>query len=135
MISQSKQIRAAKGKECMEVPAGNDPAFQCFVGTKLVGSSTAGRFVNGGRYTVSHIGADRACLQDDMTKDVFETSLETISKHCLLAWAMVYQTVQGSTVTGTVLLHDTDSKYFKRCHLYVGLSRVTHGNHVFIARD
>ncbi len=137
-ISSAKQARAAQGKECVEVPAGDDPAFPCFVGTRLVGSSTSGKIVNGGRYTVTRIptdGGERVCLEDDLTKEVIETSLEQISKHCLLAWAMVYPKVQGCTESGTVMLHDTDSKYFKRCHLYVGLSRVTDGGNVFVARD
>ena len=60
----------------MEVPEGDDPAFPCFAGTKLVGSSTAGKFVNGGRYVVTRVGGERVCLKDEMTKDEFETSLE-----------------------------------------------------------
>ncbi len=60
-----------------------------------------GKFVNGGRYTVTRIGSERACLKDEMTEDEFETSLEAISKHCLLAWAMTYPKVQGSTESGT----------------------------------
>ena len=137
-ISSAKQARAARGKECVEVPTGDDPAFPCFVGTKLVGSSTAGKFVNGGRYTVTSLnlgGGERASLKDDMMEEAFETSLEAISKHCMLAWAMVYPKVQGCTESGTVLLHDMGSKFMKRCHLYVGLSRVTDGGNAFIARD
>ncbi len=135
-ISSAKQARAAQGKECVEVPAGDDPAFPCFVGTKLVGSSTSGKlFVNGGRYVVTRVGGERVCLKDEMTKDEFETSLEAISKHCLLAWAMVYPKGQGCTESGTVMLHDMGSKFLRRSHLYVGLSRVTDGGHVFIAHD
>ena len=134
-ISSNKQAQAAVGKECVEVPAGDDPAFPCFVGTRLVGNSTSGRYVNGGRYTVTRIGRECACLKDDVTEDEFETSLEAISKNCLLAHAMVYNKVQGATESGTVMLHDTSSKYFKKCHLYVGLSRVTAGGNAFIARD
>ena len=84
---------------------------------------------------MTRIGGERACLKDELTEEEFEISLEAISKHCLLAWAMVYNKVQGSTESGTVILHDTSSKYFKRCHLYVGLSRVTDGGNVFIAKD
>ena len=119
----------------MEIPAGDDPAFPCFVGTRLVGSSTAGKFVNGGRYTATHISAERAGLKDDMTEEVFETSLEAISKHCMLAWAMVHPKVQGCTESGTVLLHDMGSKFLKLHHVYVGISRVTDGANMFIARD
>ena len=133
-ISSAKQARAAHNKECVEVPAGDDPAFPCFVGTRLVGSSTAGKFVNGGRYYVTRIG-EKMALRDELTNEEFEATPEAISKHCLLAWAMVYPRVQGCTESGTVILHCTGSKYFKRCHLYVGLSRCTSGSNVFIARN
>ena len=134
-ISSAKQAQAAVGKECVEVPAGDDPRFLCFVGTRLVGNSTTGKFVNSGRYVVTRIGGERACLKDELTEDEFETSVEAISKHCLLAWAMVYNKVQGCTESGTVMLHDMESKYLRRCHLYVGLSRTTSGSNVFVARD
>ena len=135
MISLAKQRCAAEGKECVEIPAGDDPAFPCFVGTRIVGSATSGKFVNGGRYTITRISPERACLKDDLTQEDFEATLDSVSKHCLLAHAMVYNKVQGATESGTVMLHDTASKYFRRCHLYVGLSRVKDGGNVFIARD
>lgn len=141
IISSSKQAEAAQGKDCVEVPAGDDPAFKCFVGTRLVGSSTSGKMTNGGRYTVISLhkgGAtipEHIALKDDTTNDEFDVSLENISKHCKLAWALCYPKVQGCTEQGTILLHDMDSRYLRRCHLYVGLSRVTDGGNVFIARD
>jgi len=134
-ISSAKQKQAAQGKECVEIPAGDDPGFSCFAGTRLVGSSTSGQIVNGGRYTVICIVPERIGLKDEMTEDEFETTPDAISKHCLLAWAMVYNKVQGSTESGTVILHDMASKFLRRSHLYVGLSRVTDGANVFIARD
>ena len=72
-IAHAKQARLAEGRECVEIPAGDDPAFPCFVGTKLVGNATAGRIVNGGRYTVTAIGGDKISLSDDLTGDAFET--------------------------------------------------------------
>ena len=134
-VSTAKQIKAAAGKKCVEVPAGDDPTFQCFVGTRLVGNATAGKIVNGSRYTVTRIGQERVCLKDEMTDDEFEATLENISKHCILSWALCYPKVQGCTEPGTVMLHDMGSKYLRRCHLYVGLSRVTDGSNVFIASD
>ena len=134
-IAHAKQARLAEGRACVEIPAGDDPAFPCFVGTKLVGNSTAGRIVNGGRYTVTTAGSEKISLVDDMTGDAFETSLEACGKCCLLAHAMVYNKVQGATESGTVILHDLGSKFLKRSHLYVGLSRVTDGSYAFIARD
>ncbi len=131
-IAHEKQGRLAEGRECVEIPAGDDPAFPCFVGTKLVGNATTGRIVNGGRYTVTAIGGGKVALVDDTTGDAFETSAEACGKCCLLGHAMVYNKVQGATESGTVMLHDMGSKHFRRCHLYVGLSRVTAGEHLFV---
>ena len=133
-ISTGKQMKAAEGKECVKVPGADDPSFSCFVGTRLVGNYTSGKVVNGGRYTVTRIG-ERVCLKDEMTDDEFEVSLENVSKHCILAWALCYPNVQGCTERGTVILHDMASKYLRRCHLYVGLSRVPDGNNVFSADE
>ena len=77
-------------------------------------------------------GAKNFRTFDELTEYEFEVSLEAVNKHCLLAWAMTYQKVQGSTEAGTVMLHNTSSKYFRRSHLYVGLSRVTDGGNAFI---
>ena len=43
------------------------------------------------------IGKEKLRLVDDMPENTFETSLEAIGKCCLLAHAMVYNKVQGST--------------------------------------
>ena len=134
MISSSKQERAAEGKECVKIPDGDDAGYKCYVGTRLVGSSTSSRVVNGGRYLVTKIG-ECVSLVDELTKEEFEMTTEAISKRCLLAHAMTYNKVQGSTENGTVMLHDTSSNFFRKCHLYVGLSRATTGSNVFIARD
>ena len=56
----------------MEIPAGDDPVFPCLVGTRLVGNRTAGRILNGGRYTVAAIGKEKVALVDDMTGDASE---------------------------------------------------------------
>ena len=76
-------------------------------------------------------------LVDELTGEKFTASLEAASRHThtLLAWAMVYNKAQGSTVEGSVCLHDMASRYFRRHHLYVGLSRVTNGGNVSIAHD
>ena len=42
MISITKQREVAKGKACLEVPAGEDPAYPLFIGTKLMGNATNG---------------------------------------------------------------------------------------------
>jgi ATP-dependent exoDNAse (exonuclease V) alpha subunit len=77
-------------------------------------------------------GAKNFGTFDELTEYEFKVSLEAVNKHCLLAWAMTYQKVQGSTEAGTVMLHNTSNEYFRRSHLYVGLSRVTDGGNAFI---
>ena len=133
-ISSAKQAIAAEGKEYVKIPGGDDPAYKCFVGTRLVGNSTSGKITNGCRYLVTRIDKERITLQDEISKNEFEVSVETVSKHCILAWALCYPKVQGCTETGTVMLHDMDSKKLNRSHLYVGLSRVTDGNNMYIAK-
>ena len=84
--------------------------------------------------TVTSIG-EKVTLEDNWTNKQFDVSIDQIRKNAQLAWAVVYQKVQGCTEEGTVMLHDLSSRYLKRSHLYVGLSRVTDGSNVFIARD
>ena len=102
---------------------------------KACGKFYIWKILNGGRYTVTRIGPDRIALKENMADDEFEVTSESISKHCTLAWALCYPKVQGCTEQGTILLHNMDSQYLRRCHLYVGLSRTTDGSNVFIARD
>jgi len=131
-ISLRKQREAAEGKACVNIPGGDDPEYPCFVGTRLVGNCTNSKFVNGGRYVVLDINSEKIILQDTITEKLIETTPEVLSKSCILAWAMTYPKVQGVTEEGIVFLHDLDSKHFKNCHLYVGLSRVTNGSKVYI---
>ena len=65
----------------------------------------------------------------------FETSVEAISKNCILTWALTYPKIQGITETGTICLHDLGFKHFRKCHLYVGLSRVTNGSNMFVSPE
>ena len=134
LISHDKQVQFSKGKKSIVIPEGEDPKFKLCVGTPLIGSITNSEFTNGARYMVLSIG-EKIRLQDIWTKREFEASVDAIRKQTQLAWAVVYQKVQGCTEEGTVILHDLSSRYLKRSHLYVGLSRVTDGNNVFIARD
>ena len=134
-ISASMQAEAAKGKTTIRIPAGDDPEYDCCVGTKLVGNCTSGKFVNGARYLVISFLNECILLKDEATEKEIEATPEQIGRCTLLAWAMVYNKVQGSTEAGTVMLHGCSSPYFRKCHLYVGLSRVTAGKNVFVASD
>ena len=133
-ISSHKQSRLAQNQKCVKISACDDFPYMCFVGTRLVGNATNNKIVNGGRYTVTKLG-EKIGLKDEATEEEFEVTVEALSKHTLLAHAMVYNKVQGSTEKGSVMLHDTSSKYFRKSHLYVGLSRVIDGSLVHVAND
>ncbi len=133
-INANKQEVFSKDKNYVEIPAGNDPGYNCCMGTKLIGSSTQGKIVNGGRYVVIEIGQNIK-IKNLLSEEHFDMTRDSIGKYTQLGWAVVYQKVQGQTCEGTVLLHDLHSKFFNRAHLYVGLSRVTDGSKVFIARE
>ena len=134
-ISASRQAEAAKGKETIRILAGDDPEYDCCLGTRLVANCTSGKFVNGARYLVISFSNECILLKDEATEKEFEATPDQIGRCTLLGHAMVYNKVQGSTEEGTVLLHGCSSPYFKKCHLYVGLSRVTAGANVFVASD
>ena len=71
---------------------------------------------------------------DKLTGEVMECSAEVLAKHTCLAHAVVYNRAQGLTIREqTCVLHDMHSKYFRRPHLYVGLSRVTRGVDIRLA--
>ena len=53
----------------------------------------------------------------------FELSLQQLKKHMRLSFAQTYASCQGTEFASTLTLHDTDSPYFTRKHLFVGLSR------------
>ena len=50
----------------MQVLARGEAGFPCFLGTRLVGGSTIGKFVNGGRYMVNKVG-EKIGLRDEQT--------------------------------------------------------------------
>ena len=88
-ISQARQADAAKGKTTIRIPAGDDPNYDAFVGTRLVGNCTSGKFVNGARYQIVAFSETRFLLKDEATEKLFEASPEQIGRCSLLAWAMV----------------------------------------------
>ena len=112
------------------VPEDGDPKYNLFVGTRLIGSSTTNRFVNGTFYTVT--GIEPCVVVDDHTGESFETTPEELSKYTQLRWAVTYNKAQGQTLTGSVAMWDIYSQYFTRKHLYVGASRVRDGSLLFV---
>ena len=83
--------------------------------------------MNGAFYEVKEVGATIQIL-DKLTQQVLEVTAELLAKHTSVAWCVVYNRAQGLTLRDQkVCLHDFASPYFRRPHLYVGLSRVTKG--------
>jgi len=131
VISSRKQAHFAKGKPCIKIPAFDDPSYQLCEGTKLIGSTTQGKIVNGGRYDVLSIG-ENIRLKNLLTEEEFVLTTTALGQFTQLGWACVYQKCQGQTCEGTLLLHDLSSCFASLTHLYVGLSRATSGTNVFV---
>ena len=82
---------------------------------------------------VTGIRDEKITLKDELTEVEFATTPLEIASSSRLAWACTYNATQGRTEEGTVILHDIDSRFLTRAHLYVGISRVTNGKNVFLA--
>ena len=114
-ISLEKQSAAAVGKETVLIPGGDDPEYQLLVGTRLIGSCTHNKFINGARYAVLQIRPD-ILVQDELTGEQFSATAEQVSRNSLLVWSMVYSKAQGDTPQGMVCLHDVNSRNNIRPH-------------------
>ena len=132
-ISTAKQTEAAKGRTSVSVPTYTDEGYNCFVGTGVVGASTRGKILKQVRYVVTAITYDKITLHDELTEVEFATTPHEIASSSRLEWACTYNATQGRTEEGTVILHDLDSRFLTRAHLFVGISRVMHGDNVFLA--
>jgi hypothetical protein len=105
----------------------DDPTYACCVGTPLVGSCTAMKFVNGAFYLVESIG-EKIAVRDTLTDQVITCTPEVLGRHTCLGWALTFHRCQGMSTTRRVCMHDMDSKFFTMAHLYVGISRVVDGS-------
>ena len=147
-INAQLQEKFAEGKHAITVPAyEGEPEYACTAGTPLVGSCTGRGFVNGAFYEVNdfltnfsdrntEVQTNRLNLKvvDKLTGEVIECSAEVLAKHTCLAHAVVYNRAQGLTIRDqTCVLHDFQSKFFRKPHLYVGLSRVTRRSDIRLA--
>ena len=133
-INSMRQEAFAIDQQTLEIPSHDGEAsYQLCVGTPLVGSCTIRRIVNGAFYTVQSI-VDGIFIKDSLTDEILECTVEQISKNTCLAHSVVYNRCQGCTVGDqNVILHCFASNFFRRPHLYVGLSRVANGNQIRIA--
>ena len=89
--------------------------------------------MNGAFYEVCGIG-EILHVTDTLTGIVIECAVEVLFRHTCVAHAIVYNRAQGCTCRDKkVILHDLASPWFRRAHLYVGLSRVTRGADIRVA--
>ena len=133
-INAQRQEAFAAGEPSVTVPAHDvEPGYGLCAGTPLVGCCTSRGFTNGAFYSVSDVGVVVKVL-DELTGAQVECAVDVLAKHTCLAHAVVYNRAQGCTIQDQrVVLHDLASPWFRRAHLYVGLSRVTDGSHTRIA--
>ena len=133
-INATKQELFALDKVGVEVSAHDgEPEYTCVAGTPLVGSCTGHRIINGAFYEVRDVASVLRVI-DKLTGEVLECTSDQLAKHCQLGWAVIYNRAQGVTIRDqTIVLHNLASKYFRRPHLYVGLSRVTRGSDIRMA--
>ena len=133
-INALRQEAFAAGKPSVVVPAHDgEPGYPLCTGTPLIGSCTGRQFVNGAFFTMQEIG-EVVTVLDNLTGAILECTADILAKHTCLAHAVVYNRAQGCTIRDQlVVLHDLASPWFRRAHLYVGLSRVTSGLDIRIA--
>jgi hypothetical protein len=133
-LNVNKQERMSLGLGVLVPCYDGECEYACVKGTPPVGSCTGHKFVNGAFYEmVSHTDV-AVTVRDTLNEDAFECTPDVLSKHTQLAHAVVYNRAQGLTIKDkTVVLHSLGSSFFRREHLYVGLSRVTSGSDIRIA--
>jgi len=131
-INLETQKKAAEGQPetvRIEHPEG---AFDCFVGTKLVGCTNSyPGIVNGAFLSVLALSPQITLVDEEMNHEIRLTP-QQLARHCKLRHALTLTSCQGRTLRGTIALHDSSSRHFSLTHLYVGLSRATNGKNVWI---
>jgi hypothetical protein len=133
-INEQMQAAAARNHQGPKIAIKGEVAFECFVGTKLIGcNSTLQGIVNGAFLIVTAIEGGRIRVRDEDIDAEFEYSPVQLAKHTRLRWALTVCSVQGRSLPGTIAIHDTGSRHFDATHLYVALSRATDGHNVHIA--
>ena len=95
----------------------------------------AGEFYTDGLGTGTGLGNQGAVILDPANRWLFVVN--GLAYAVYLAWSGEWRHIVPDRHTpreaGQVVLHDLHSKYFRRPHLYVGLSRVTRGSDIRLA--
>ena len=129
---QRRAAAAYEGDDKLWIEDAEVP-FQCFPGTRLIGCNNSHRkIVNGAFLTVLEVDENTIkLLNEDVGKEL-EVSPTQLAKHTRLRWALTLCSAQGRSLSGTIAVHDTSSRYFSTKHLYVALSRATNGGNVSV---
>ena len=121
-------MRYVRGKEAVDIPKYSEEGYPCCVGTRMMGCNNSHKAIkNGGLFEVNQIMTNRTLRNEH---GEISRPPEQVAKHCRLCWAVTYPSIQGRTLNGTASVWDLDSKHFTARHLYVGISRATHGSKV-----
>ena len=127
-VNKERQAVAASQHVGTKVRIDGEVSFQCFVGTKLIGRNSALQgIVNGAFLLVTAIQDDKITLLDEDIGEQADFTAAQLAKHTRLRWALTLCSVQGRSLPGSIAIHNTRSRHFDVCHLYVALSRATDG--------
>ncbi len=119
-ISHARRVALNRSANLREKPpharfvSGPEP-FYCWPGQQLVGCGHACK--RGLFYSVQGVDSTHVHLEGLSLKN------ETAGKSLRPCAALVYSSVQGLTLPGTVRLQETDHRHFTLTHLYIGASR------------
>ena len=133
-VNECLQRSAAAAHSGPKVPIVGEVPFDCFAGTRLVGSSNTlkKRIVNGAFLLVTAVSEETISLVDEQTQETFDVTPEQVANHTRLRWALTVWACQGRTLEGTVALHESTNQHFSPTHLYVGLTRTTSGSDIWL---
>jgi conjugative relaxase-like TrwC/TraI family protein len=87
---------------------------------------------NGDQFTVTGADGDRLLVQAVDSGLVARLPADYVDRHTAYGWATTIDAAQGATVDDAVLLARPG---IDREHLYVGLTRGRHTNHVYVAQS
>ena len=105
-------------------------------GIELLGCSRCGKRVrNNVVYTVKGIDEEHVKISAEGEGDAGTLTLtyQQIAELTRLSFARTYASCQGTEFDSTLRLHDVNSRFFTRKHLFVALSRAKQANQIDIA--
>ena len=122
------RAKAAKGRLCAA------QSMFIFQGIELLGCSRNSRKVkNNVLYTVRQMTEDLVYLSAPHTEELLALPYAQVAELLRLSYAQTYASCQGTEFEGMLRLHDTQSRFFTRRHLFISLSRAKRAEQIDIA--